>query len=366
MRSNGAIAAIQPQVTTPKSKGNSNMSEQEKIVYLPLSAVWADARWNIRTTAHLMVEKPDTSLLGDTPNTTIDNLAESIEATGQDTPVIVRPIGDVKYAKPKGDFAHALVTGFRRHAAFTKLNADAEKAKKKGTIVPGVQNGFIKAIVRSLNDEEARLLNIRENTGREQLTTPEQLHAVQHAAAMGLKQEQIAASLCITQAWVSNLLNLGTKLHPNVLKHWAEGGSIGEGKEAVEAGPCSLAFRKMVGVSKLDADRQVEEYLLLLKGDEVRDEKTGKKAKKWWAAQLGAAERAGTLLAKIAKTELVFDAGEFNDWAALIESGAMFSIHKEVNKPSQFRQLAARAEKAYQAELEREDEEEEEEDEAAE
>lgn len=128
-------------------------------------------------------------------------LCESIEARGQDEPITVRPHGKGKKLQ--------LVAGFRRYAAHKKLGKET-----------------IKAFIRELDDNEARALNIRENTARNDLSGPDLAWAVwdlykgYQAQKRPITAQALAAEIGRNQSYVNSLINIMSKLPGDVTDHW--------------------------------------------------------------------------------------------------------------------------------------------------
>ncbi len=133
--------------------------------------------------------------------TALNELADSIKASGVVQPITVRPMA--------GRFQ--LVTGERRWLA-------SQRAGK--TTVP--------AIVRQVSNEQAMEITIIENLQREDLNPVEQAHAYDRLGReFGLTQEQMAQRTGKDRSSVSNFLRL-LKLPPAVLK-FVESGQLSFG-----------------------------------------------------------------------------------------------------------------------------------------
>jgi ParB-like chromosome segregation protein Spo0J len=150
---------------------------------------------------------------------------------GQDTPVIVRIVAENRVSLggkkiPATPFTHELVCGFRRFEAARALNMPehlevAHKAHK--TSIANTADGTIHAVVRDVpNGLEARILNARENTNRNNLKTPDVMLVVRELSKANLNQIDIAKRLGITQGYVAKLLAIST-LPAVVLAHWRDG-----------------------------------------------------------------------------------------------------------------------------------------------
>lgn len=105
----------------------------------------------------------------------LQELAESIEATGMLYPVIVRPRGD----------DYELLAGRRRYEAHLILGRRE-----------------IEAVVRDLSDDEALDVTVTENLQREDLAPLEEARGVKELLASGRDVADVAARLGKSEAWV--------------------------------------------------------------------------------------------------------------------------------------------------------------------
>src|SRR5689334_14729991 len=137
--------------------------------------------------------------------TALEELAESIRASGVVQPVILRPAANGRFQ---------LVAGERRWHA-------SRRAGK--TTIP--------AVVRQISNEQAMEITIIENLQREDLNPMEQARAFERLSReFGLTQEQIASRTGKDRASIANFIRL-LKL-PDMLQDALETGSIsfGHGK----------------------------------------------------------------------------------------------------------------------------------------
>jgi ParB family chromosome partitioning protein len=140
---------------------------------------------------------------------TLNELAESIRASGVVQPVILRPSANGRYH---------LVAGERRWLA-------SRRAGK--TAVP--------AIVRQISDEQAMEITIIENLQREDLNPMEQARAFERLSReFGLTQEQIAARTGKDRASIANFIRL-LRL-PEPVQEAIESGVLSFGHGKVLAG----------------------------------------------------------------------------------------------------------------------------------
>jgi ParB/RepB/Spo0J family partition protein len=116
----------------------------------------------------------------------IEDLAESILALGQTTPVGVVQNGD----------AYDLVYGFRRFNAIQHL------------IEAGHDIKLLADVVSTENLNDLVLLNVQENVSREQLTLTEEYEAVAKLTAF-MTRDQIMETLGVTKTWITQRLKIG-------------------------------------------------------------------------------------------------------------------------------------------------------------
>jgi len=168
----------------------------------------------------------------------LQELAESIRATGVVQPVVVRPSGSGRFQ---------LVAGERRWLA-SKL---AEK-----TTIP--------AVVREISNEQAMEITIIENLQREDLNPIEQARAFERLSReFGLTQEQIASRTGKDRASISNFIRL-LKLPDSIQELMENGGlTLGHGKAlcGLLGFPDELARAAAEVVGKSLSVRQTEELV---------------------------------------------------------------------------------------------------------
>ncbi len=142
-----ASSASAPQVVMP--------------VALPLTDIVADYEWNARSGDYRTSDCD-----ADEGRGTV-GLADSMQERGQDVPVSVRP-----HPSSRGRFL--LVCGFRRHAA-------AEMLAARGAEIKGLPRAHLLCLVRALSDADARMLNIAENSNRDNLKPADFAYAIADA-----------------------------------------------------------------------------------------------------------------------------------------------------------------------------------------
>jgi ParB-like chromosome segregation protein Spo0J len=204
----------------------------ETVLNIPFGEIFADYAWNVRSLSDISDVSDavrDTTVKGSaSEGAGMAEFAKNFAEVGQDTPAIVREVQNGKTLSGKTTKAkYELVAGFRRMTAVKLCNEDkdlvaaADKAGKP--YVPTQPNGTLRAVVRTFATErDARVLNIRENTARNNLKTPDLVLQVRTLAKEGMSQVAIADAIGVTQGFVSKLLKVAT-LPASVLQHWRNG-----------------------------------------------------------------------------------------------------------------------------------------------
>lgn len=164
------------------------------LISVPVSKLRCDHEWNVRRGSQDAKGAAE-----------LESLRESIAAQG-----VIQPI-DVQ-EMPGGTYA--VVAGFRRATLSIELSAEETATGKAERRVP--------AIVRKLNEAEARAINLAENLGRKSLRPNELARGLEsyQRAAPTEKQEQIGKRFGITQQYVSQLLKIRGKGSPELLAWW--------------------------------------------------------------------------------------------------------------------------------------------------
>jgi ParB family chromosome partitioning protein len=137
----------------------------EQIRAIPLNELWADEVFNCR---------------GEFSPLQVVDLAKDIERNGLIQPILVMPIDH-------DEFKYKIVAGYRRYAAHTVLKWPT-----------------IDCIIRkNLDEKSARIVNLSENLGREDLNIVQEAKAIQPLIDLGMSQEDIAFALPNTsRGWV--------------------------------------------------------------------------------------------------------------------------------------------------------------------
>lgn len=153
---------------------------------IPLEDIYIDDEFNCR---------------GEISHLSVRSLADSIEENGLLSPVTV--INTPEYRLPVvGNKPYQLIAGFRRYKAHELLNRDA---------IPAFVSNKIQ------DQLEARIINIIENTEREQLNIFQEARSIKPLFDSGMSRQAIAKRLRKGDGWVQvrkMLISLPEELHP--------------------------------------------------------------------------------------------------------------------------------------------------------
>lgn len=222
------MTTTQKAATTPSSKTNNGTAPmEEKILFLDVRQIHADYDWNSRSGAFWLDiektaeappaeegEKPKKSKKKEKVTEHGDWIAfmNSILETGTNVePIICRPP-----AKAGGKVR--VVAGFRR---FRAVLEHAEKAGFGGPTE--AQRGLVRAVVREMTDQEARLVNGIENIAREDISGPDLCAFVGDLVkTFKLNDSSIASKIGKSQPYVSKLHRFYDALSvaPGLLEKW--------------------------------------------------------------------------------------------------------------------------------------------------
>src|SRR6476646_2079871 len=188
--------------------------------------------------------------------TALEELAESIRASGVVQPVVLRPVANGRFQ---------LVAGERRWHA-------SKHAGK--TTIP--------AVVRQISNEQAMEITIIENLQREDLNPVEQARAFERLSReFGLTQEQIAARTGKDRASIANFIRL-LKL-PEDVQNALEAGALSFGHGKVLLGltgfPEHLERAAREIIDKQLSVRQTEELVVRLLNPQAAEHKQEKTAR---------------------------------------------------------------------------------------
>jgi len=220
-----------PSTTQEAKAASTEVKPEEKVLLMHVSDVQADFAWNARSgewwkdvdEEEKLLEEPKTEngsaetakpKKGKAPRvddrTNFGRLRKSILETGtNEQPVLCRQPAKVG-GKPR------LVCGFMRYRAVSDLARDAKNGGPTDA-----QRGLIRVVVREMNDQQARISNIRENTSRDDLKGPDLCWSVGETIKQyGFSDTTLAASLGKSQGYVSKLHRIYDRLSPKVLDMW--------------------------------------------------------------------------------------------------------------------------------------------------
>jgi ParB-like chromosome segregation protein Spo0J len=358
------------QATSAQTNGtNTKSATEDKVEHIPLSDIEVDWAWNSRSYANVVSEHSES----DNEAQGITGLTKGIFLDGQNEPVVVRPsagVGNGKIKKP-----YCLVAGFRRFEAIRRLNNPkistekepgeiseefgkliAERKAAKKSVVPNSADGTVRAVVRTMSESEARILNLTENTNRDSLTAPDLMHAIKDLKTKhDLTDTQIADHLGKSQGHISMLGRIA-KCNKEILDHWRNGGEF-------EGLPSNLraTVRELDDLSKVEPKEQNAEYKRILQAKiPAGDDKDGTQ---WVLSAKKKAQKLGELLGSLQKLEFLKVAPKAeNAWHEWID--VMVKNGKKDLTTRQAKSVAKAAEEAYFEALNREEEAEEEETEA--
>lgn len=228
-----------------------------------ISEIEIDPKFNARSGVETGTGGPNDEKNG------FEGLKNSIMTEGQDTPVILRRLAKGS-KKP-----YFLVAGFRRIAALQAI------AEEKGNKSPTV-----KAEVRDLTDEQARMTNVRENTARDDLSGADLCFGVGKIldSNKNLTSVQLATGLGMSQSYVNKMMNLWNKVRADVLRDW-------------RIPPQTVTVAQMMQLVDVAKEEQREKFESFRRKDE------GEKGKRGPGAWVDTAERnaaaIGTILGKL-------------------------------------------------------------------
>lgn len=184
------------------------------VVQLLLTDIYVDYEWNSRSQRDVVSNQSDGATnLDQKEGNGLAGLCASIQTSGQDDPVVVRAVQNrLSLAGKSTALDFELVCGFRRYTAIAAIN-------EKKQPIPGLDKDSVWAIIRPLSYTEARLLNIRENTDRSSLLTPDLVWGIFQLQARGLSITEMSTSLNISASYVSRLSKIAN-LPLKIIEHW--------------------------------------------------------------------------------------------------------------------------------------------------
>jgi hypothetical protein len=302
---------------------------------IPLSDIDVDVDWNSRSPGSILASASET----DEESTGLDGLEANILRHGQDTPVDVRLVVEPFYKFT--DKPYSLVAGFRRFSVVAKINGDDTlKATISGNLIPGLENGTIRAAVHPpMTEQDAFLLNARENTNRDQLTPPDVFRLVQKATVgFGMTPADAAVALGKSPSTIGNYSRM-CAMPGKVLEHWCGGGDF-DGVRSI----------KRIGISDMFdiARRKPEEHWDAYKRAIVLQTKKGDTSA-WWEKAKGRANAMGGVLARLQRAGFLTVHAPM--WTNVVD--IIVRVGKRELKFVEARELATLAEGSFKRELEK-------------
>lgn len=293
-----------------KAKGKylKMASKDEKIILIPLKDIVVDLTWNSRS--------GDMTLDGAEDTNSFKELVASIRASGGINKDAVK-------VRPKGNTGKVgLVAGFRRVAAIKKI------AEEDGNKEP-----VVRCLVEEMSELAARQENVRENVARASLKPADlgwsllEIDQQFRATKVEPTDIMITDSVGMNQSYGNKLLNIVRKVKPAIVKAWRES-------------PLPLTVPEMVQVSKVDANRQQEQYDLLVN---KKQPKSGRdKTKAYIDSMKKRAAKLGYLLGTLEREELI----NTDNFTFENHTSHLVKFKKDAT-PAQIKAISAAAEKAY-------------------
>lgn len=224
-----------------------DMVRKEGVNFFPVDDIFVDYEWNGRSYSNVMSQESDgaqdTTARGEHQSLGLGlaGLEKTLEMRGQDTPCVFRPVHGVSLGGHRTPLQLELVCGFRRITAIKNLY-------KRGVEIPGLPKGALFGIVRELTPVEACILNGRENTDRQGLSTTDMLRVVTRLSALGVPLRNIATELGVTYGYVARL-NQVSRLPKVVLDHW-------QGEGTLQAPPVKL---RLIDLATLEREAAIQQ-----------------------------------------------------------------------------------------------------------
>lgn len=216
--------------------GEVTLQVDNTTVIIPLSAIVADRDFNARS-----------EVTGDAPTeggSGFRELCESLVANGQDTPVHVYPL-------PKGKYK--LITGFRRVAALHHIAQQGRKITPWPSWNPKSPT-VAAALVAAKEPLHHHILNLRENTSRQNLTAADTCWGLRHVFEHSqYTDSDVANNLGMSQGYVSKLHRILKTVESALIAAW-------------RVSPIQLTVDQMLSIGKLDKVEQPAAYDMLLAG----------------------------------------------------------------------------------------------------
>lgn len=255
-------------MATKKASGVSY--SDDKVLRLPLKDILAPLDWNVRSGDWTADSGSGEAEEG---GHEFKELKASIAQKGQDNPITVRPRGK----------KFEIVEGFRRFIAISQL---ADEAKDK--------DATIRAIVRDLNDIEARSLNLRENFSREDVNAPDaafgihDLYKMRKAEGGQPSSVSIASEVGLNQSYVALLIRIMEGLTTKLANAWRKS-------------KVAVSLKDMDRIAKLDKAEQEAAYDKIVKNKDASTKGKGS----WIDTYKKEAAKIGALIGRLELNELI-------------------------------------------------------------
>ncbi len=301
---------------------------------IKLSDIFADSNWNSRgldrtINAGASIDSPEDK---SEKSTGFAGLVFGIEWEGQDTPVDVR-----KNPDPKSKYPYVLVTGFRRFRAIEHIAAkdghvgQDPKWNPKAPTIRAFDHGV-------MSERDARRLNMRENTQRDDLTGADLAWGVWEMAGRKLVKDgditdsALAKELGKTQGYTSMLRRIMGTLDPKVTAHWR-----------IHTHQLPVALMHSIVDAEIPRSKHWEAYNDLLKKKE-----SARADGKWVTAATTRGEAIGEMLGKLKKAQFSFEKPNEAEFLAVMDH--LFKIpKKDPTKAPTAAQLKSVAKAMFQA-----------------
>jgi len=297
--------------------------DPKEITVLACAEIFADTAWNSRVDLGEATIDESTGYLG---------LVENIDKNGQQVPIFIR-VNPAGKGRP-----YTVIAGFRRYAAICELAA--KHGNKRPTIDCILKVG--------ISEAGARMLNVAENTLRAGLNYTDLAFGIHEIfkADMNLTQSAIAEGLGKNQGHVGDLLNIMTKVDPELTEHWRHASN-------------KLTKKQMLALTKMQdnpSEQKVAYYKLVTEasakaasssegeGEGSSPPVTGPGA--WESSHLAKAKEQGAYLARLQKGGFITVKGPWNE--AMVR--ALFKVNAKAT-PELIAGFATQAKQAYDLEL---------------
>jgi ParB/RepB/Spo0J family partition protein len=214
---------------TPADRDARRNRKYPTAQWVALSTIEANHKWNSRS------GQWKDSKGGPDEKSGFMGIVESIREKGQDEPVVLRPQAN----KEKPNF---LVAGYRRFEAVSHIAKEEKDPEPK-----------IWAVIEEMTDAEARARNIRENTIREDVKTPDIAWSVWELLKLGGTDKSVSKVVGHSQVYVNVLHRIMERVDPKITKAWRES-------------PIQIPVNDMKALSEIPIEKQDEAFKRILGG----------------------------------------------------------------------------------------------------